>query len=80
MLCYDTLPYTFPKNFQSSPFCFDCFIVSVFVQGVTHVICTICFPSGEYFCDCKIKAPNKLALDEEAAENLWKKSEEWTGL
>jgi len=47
-----------------------------------------CFPHcamlyatvGEYFSDCKITTPNKYALDEEVAENLWKKSEEWTGL
>jgi len=35
---------------------------------------------GKYFSDCKLKAPNKHALDEEAAENLWKRSEEWTKL
>ncbi|XP_065890833.1 retinol dehydrogenase 13-like [Dysidea avara] len=36
--------------------------------------------SGEYFSDCKLTAPSKHALDEEAAENLWKRSEEWTKL
>jgi len=40
----------------------------------------MCTVIGEYFCDCKITTPSKYALDEEVAENLWKKSEEWTGL
>jgi len=35
---------------------------------------------GEYFSDCKITTPSKHALDKEVAENLWKMSEEWTGL
>jgi len=39
-----------------------------------------CIFVGEYFADCKIRTPNKLALDEEAVENLWKRSEEWTRL
>ena len=37
-------------------------------------------PAGEHFSDCKIIAASKLALDEEAAETLWKRSEEWTKL
>ena len=40
----------------------------------TH--CTV----GEYFSDCAVKATSKAALDEEAAEQLWVKSVEWTGL
>jgi len=40
----------------------------------------ICIVVGEYFCDCKIATPGRYALDEEAAENLWNKSKEWTGL
>jgi len=36
--------------------------------------------AGEYFSDCKMARASALALDKEAAENLWKKSEEWTKL
>ena len=43
------------------------------------VVDVLCF-EGEYFSDCKLTAPSKHALDEEAAENLWKRSEEWTKL
>ena len=35
---------------------------------------------GEYFSDCAVKAPTKLACDEELAEQLWVKSVQWTGL
>ena len=35
---------------------------------------------GEYFSDCAVKAPSKLACDEELAEQLWVKSVQWTGL
>ena len=35
---------------------------------------------GEYFSDCAVKAPSKLACDEELAEQLWAKSVRWTGL
>jgi hypothetical protein len=34
--------------------------------------------SGEYFDECKPKKPSKLALDSDLADELWKKSEEWT--
>jgi retinol dehydrogenase-12 len=34
--------------------------------------------SGEYFDECKVKEPSKLALDAILADELWKKSEEWT--
>ena len=35
---------------------------------------------GEYFSDCAVMAPSKLACDEDLAEKLWVKSLEWTGL
>ena len=63
-------------------------VVSEDVKGVTgnilNVVCMavtdlLCF-EGKYFSDCAVKAPSKLALDDEAAEKLWKKSEEWTKL
>jgi retinol dehydrogenase 12 len=33
--------------------------------------------SGEYFDECKVKKPSKLALDTNLADELWKKSEEF---
>lgn len=36
--------------------------------------------TGEYFVDCSVVEPARHALDEEAAERLWRVSEEMTGL
>ncbi len=33
--------------------------------------------SGEYFDECAVRKPSKLALDMDLADELWKKSEEW---
>ena len=51
-------------------------VVYIVTVSMTDVLCF----EGEYYSDCKITAPSKHALDEKAAEDLWKRSEEWTKL
>lgn len=63
------------------PFCNFAMPASNPLFKLTSLICIIIIgTAGKYFADCKEKAPNKPALDEEAAEQLWVKSKEWTGV
>ena len=39
---------------------------------------TLCF-LGKYYSDLKEKSPNRLALDEDLAHELWTISEDWVG-
>ena len=54
---------------------------TMYAYTYVDIPCYIIFKIiGEYFSDCAVKAPNKLAHDEELAEQLWVKSVQWTGL
>jgi len=53
-------------------------------HGAQTTLYCACSPAlegvgGKYFSDLKEKKPNRLALDEDLAHELWAISEEWVG-
>lgn len=60
------------------------FMTSVEDGARTTIYCAtsdaVAHETGQYYKDCKLKRTNKLAVDDDLAAELWRRSAEWTGI